>query len=93
MGDLVNLAEERHARMTNLKGAAMCLSCRHEWEACAPVGETVFECPKCSMMQGRMVYEVTRQGGSWVCNCGNDLFKIAPEGSYCPCCGAWTEGN
>lgn len=89
---VVNLEEEREARRPHLQGRARCLSCRHEWQQVAPIGETEFECPKCTLMMGRLVYECIREGLHFTCNCGNDLFFIAPEGPYCPKCGAWCTG-
>lgn len=71
-------------------GKAKCLSCRHEWIAVSPLGVVWFECPACGMEQGRSMGAVSREGAHWHCGCGNDLFYVTPDGSYCPVCGVKT---
>ena len=89
---VVNLSKERASRESHLSGEAVCLFCRHEWVAVAPVGALWLECPECELSLGRLRFAVGRDGLEWSCGCGNDLFHIKPEGIYCPQCGAWQEG-
>lgn len=82
--------KEEHSE--TLSGRARCIACNHEWVAVAPVGVFWLECPKCSTEHGRFSAQVQRDGMHWHCHCGNDLFYITPEGSYCPMCGKETVG-
>lgn len=36
----------------HLAGEALCLGCRHQWAAVAPVGVWQMECPSCASMKG-----------------------------------------
>lgn len=87
-GKVVSLESKR----PHLSGEARCLGCKHEWSAAVPMGSIWLECPKCSLKYGRLIHPVERGGKQWVCNCGNDLFHLKPEGMYCPCCGDWVTG-
>ena len=64
--------------------------CRHEWQAVAPVGTTWLECPACTLLTGRFVGPVHKEGLYWMCNCGNDLFYVTTTGGYCGVCGIET---
>lgn len=75
----------------HLTGRARCLGCKHEWEAVAPVGPVQLECPACGLVRGRFIYNVMHDGDHWHCKCGNDLFRIMPDGTYCHACGTWQE--
>lgn len=86
---VVNLEQAREERKPHMTGPARCLDCKHEWVAVAPVGTIWMECPKCSLIRGRFVNQVERDGDHWVCNCGNDLFYVTSDGAYCPNCGGW----
>lgn len=82
---VVILAEHRpHA-----SGLAFCMQCKHEWAAVAPMGAVALECPACETQKGRFRFPHRRSGSVWVCNCGNDLFHLTPDGTYCPNCGEW----
>lgn len=72
-------------------GEARCMSCAHQWIAVAPIGVTWMECPACSAEKGYFIYPCLRDGNHWTCNCGNDLFQITQEGTYCPNCGNWQQ--
>lgn len=86
---LVPRAKEPEA---TCEGKARCLDCKHEWIAEAPLGATWLECPSCTLHRGRYVYATERAGMEWNCHCGNDLFKVTPDGYYCPNCGDWQRG-
>lgn len=92
LAEVVSLAEWREEHTPHLSGKAVCLSCKHRWVAVAPAGSLWLECPKCRHDWGRYVEHVQREGPHWHCACGNDLFYVTPEGSYCPMCGVWTKG-
>lgn len=87
MAEIINLQKEREDRRPHLSGQACCMLCAHEWIAVAPVGETWVECPVCHAHKGYLTYPVQRLGLEWQCACGNDLFRITPDGPYCPNCG------
>lgn len=73
-------------------GQARCLDCKHEWAAVCPVGTTWLECPACTLFRGRMIGQHERDGPHWFCHCGNELFYVTPDGTYCPNCGEWQRG-
>lgn len=74
----------------HMTGAAHCFGCQHKWEAAAPVSTVALECPACQAMKGRFTNECMPPesgGGIWHCDCGNDLFRVTPDGTHCPNCG------
>jgi Zn finger protein HypA/HybF involved in hydrogenase expression len=86
MNNVINLDEAR----PHLSGKARCLDCKHEWEAVAPLGATWLQCPGCSLFRGRFIGEILRDKLlHYTCNCGNDLFYVTLDGTYCPNCGEW----
>jgi hypothetical protein len=43
--------------------------------------------------KGRFLGHVVPSGGYvWFCPCGNELFKLTPEGVFCPMCGKYQVG-
>lgn len=88
----IDLAAWKEENTPHLSGKALCLACRHEWAAVAPVGTVWLECPSCTLSRGRFVNAVEREGAHWHCACGNDLFYATPDGFYCPNCGVWQKG-
>lgn len=92
MGDVVQIRFADEKVDPCLEGIAVCLDCKKEWTAIAPIGTIWLECPKCGLKRGRYKFPTQRDGEEWKCNCGNDLFHIKPDGIYCPNCGAWQEG-
>ena len=85
MSSVVELDEYR----PHNSGKARCLTCSHEHVAVAPVGVTWMECPACHTFKATWVGACQRDGLEWQCKCGNDLFHVKPEGTYCPHCGEW----
>lgn len=69
------------------QGSAMCIGCGHKWEAAAPVGSTVFECPNCHTNKGTWVSHVEPPGERWECNCEGQLFFVTHTGFFCAKCG------
>ncbi len=93
MGALVSLAAARQERTPHLSGEAKCIGCQHQWVAVAPIGAVMLDCPVCSLPKGRMVNPCLHEGSTWVCACGNDLFRISPTaGVYCTNCADVQEG-
>lgn len=77
----------------HVSGTARCLSCKHEWIAVAPAITEWLECPECGMMRGRHVFPYSRTDDEhWTCSCGNDLFHITHNCTYCPNCGDIQDG-
>lgn len=76
----------------HVEGPAICLDCKHEWEAVIPQDSIEsaldwLECPNCHLHKGRFKYKFTAGPDIWICACGNDLFQITSECVYCPNCG------
>ena len=92
MGNLINLATKKLEDSPHISGRARCLDCKHEWFAVAPISTTWMECPKCSLIRGRFIYQHERDRLHWECKCGCDLFCVTSEGYYCPNCGEWQQG-
>jgi len=91
MGELISLEEKKIEDQPHASGIAICLDCKYEWVAIAPLITTWLECPSCSLIRGRLKVYFERDGLQWECGCGNDLFFIKPEGCYCPNCGKWAQ--
>jgi Zn finger protein HypA/HybF involved in hydrogenase expression len=91
MSKVISLAERREENTPHLSGEAFCLNCKAKWVQVSPVGVVWSECPECHSMKGLMKWPVERDGLQWVCNCGNNLFHITPDGYYCPNCGVWQD--
>ena len=87
MAEILSLAAAREERAPHLSGRAMCLGCRHAWQAVAPVGTVILDCPKCGLEKGRYVGLVETDTPRWTCDCGNDLFHITTNDIYCVGCG------
>jgi DNA-directed RNA polymerase subunit RPC12/RpoP len=83
MGDVIDMKGYRDGWMA---AHAICLNCKHEWGAAAPVGTHEFECPKCESRKGVPKEFVAYDEAHLICKCGNKLFHITPEFIYCACC-------
>lgn len=100
MTKIINLESERNRRAVraedqtpHLSGPAICLDCRREWIAVAPVGTTWLQCPSCGLEKGRLRGALYEQGTHWHCDCGNELFACSQRhGWYCVSCGAAQRG-
>ena len=74
------------------EGAAICMNCRHEWEAVSQIGSLPFDCPSCRAAKGVWKNFFMRKFGMeevhhWQCRCGCEFFHVSPHGIYCPNCG------
>jgi hypothetical protein len=86
MSQVIDLAAAREERTPHLSGAAVCLNCRHQWIAVAPVGVFQMECPSCHTEKGVW----NRPVGDdlvWMCNCGSYHFAITKTHALCLHCG------
>ncbi len=81
--------EEKEPEEVTITGKARCILCKYEWVAVAPAGTVWLDCPECHSMKGIHIFSCVRKEEHWTCNCGNDLFHITKEGTYCPNCGTW----
>lgn len=84
---VIDFSAKKAEREPHLSGAARCLVCEHAWIAVSPIGTTWLTCPECNATLGRYVNPVIEEGPHWHCVCGNELFFVTPQGSYCPVCG------
>lgn len=94
MNNVTDLAGRRLLRQAHTSGLVRCMECKHELVAVRPAPPEPWwmECPSCGLEKGRPVGPFEKEGRAhWVCNCGNDLFHLTPEGCYCPHCGVWFE--
>lgn len=78
--------------MPHMTGEAVCLQCKHEWQAVTPIGITEFECPNCSVMKGVFKYNCQPDGEKkiFMCNCGNTYFVVTENSHLCALCGVET---
>jgi predicted nucleic acid-binding Zn ribbon protein len=83
MGEVISIDSKK----PHLEGRAVCVKCKHEWEAVVPIGTLNLECPNCSLFYGRLMHAIIRKEDHWECICGNDLMHVTPNYYYCPCCG------
>lgn len=72
MGSVVEFKKPVARNEMWAQGSAVCIGCRHEWEAVAPVGTHQLECPKCHTMKGIFRHPFGSAPGDSVfqCNCG-----------------------
>jgi predicted RNA-binding Zn-ribbon protein involved in translation (DUF1610 family) len=87
--EIINLESWKEENAPHNQGKARCMACGHEEETVAPTGVVWMECSACHAMKKLFIHDCQRYGKEWTCNCGNDLFRITPEGVYCPNCGDW----
>lgn len=85
-----NVKEVKDRNSGILKGEAICLQCKHEWEAVVPIGSSDFLCPKCKTHKGVMKYFIDFRNDSYLkCGgCGNEMFYVLNTSQcQCPMCG------
>lgn len=84
MGDVIDIDSMK----PHLSGPAICTECHHEWQAVAVAERDaeLLECPSClryfGVFRGPKVPDTM-----WRCNCGSNLFYLAPGGHQCRSCG------
>ena len=92
MTKVFDFAKAKQEREPHLSGKALCLNCKNQWQAVAPVGTLDLECPNCSLPQGRFMGLVEDPDPHWTCNCGNQFFHITQKRIYCVSCGNTASG-
>lgn len=98
MADVIALFAEKPAANEDdgphIEGPAVCGACQNQWQAVAPVGTTILECPKCARLWGSFKHAIDPES-AWRCNCGEQLFWLTPTGAMCRRCGVcsnqWAE--
>jgi hypothetical protein len=71
-------------------GPAYCTACKHGWDAHAPVGTWMLECPSCGTHRGiwRSLCTPPDEGVWWKCGtCDGSFFYATPDGLFCVGCG------
>ena len=93
MGALLDFKRPEPAPDPMMRGTALCIACKHEWQATAPVGTSQLECPSCTAHRGVFKHPCEPSGGTrFVCDCSSDLFFILRDGMQCRECGVMAEG-
>ena len=87
MAELISIK----SRLPHLSGKTVCLVCGDKGIAIAPIGDVFMKCDKCGTQKKVFKFSCERDSEHWICNCGNNLFMITPDGIYCPNCGIWQE--
>lgn len=88
MGEIINLNSKRDD--PHMEGEAICISCKHTWEAVAPVGTHELECPSCGRYAGFFKTLIHVDGGvprfeCGTCHCG--IWTVLKTGIQCCGCG------
>ena len=83
IGEVVDIT----SRMPHTSGQVKCMNCQHEWVAVAPVGTTVFDCPKCSACKGVFMGFALPEEFFMCRRCTGYLFALTRTGEICVSCG------
>ena len=91
MAEVIYLDKKREKLSPHMTGKAKCIQCKHEWVGVAPQGTIWLECPSCTLQKGAFIYacEPDNMKSIFTCNCGNEIFLIADNGTICTLCGTW----
>lgn len=81
MGDVINI----ESKLPHLSGKAVCLNCKFEWVAVAPLGTIALECSECGLFKG-VFAAMPAPDMAWHCPCGTALFYVTPNGNMCAHC-------
>lgn len=86
---VINLFKPRAESIEpTLAGPTVCMGCRHEWVAVAPVGTVTFRCPACELDKGVAAgFVLKAEEESFHCGCGGFLFVIHRSQTMCAACG------
>lgn len=94
---VISFAKAREERTPRWEGQAVCLGCRHIWDAIAPIGTNdSLECPSCDLPKGviRNLFGAPAGALELHCDCGSHVltaYKRASDGLFvvrCIGCGA-----
>lgn len=86
MGEVIDI----RANQPHLSGRAVCLECKHDWVAVAPLGTHSLECPACGLAKGTW-FSTILPDEVWTCHCGNAAFVVTREYFMCTYCGQYQE--
>ena len=89
------LFHEQDEPDTVIKGTAICLTCKNEWEAIIPLGSIDIKCPKCKTNKGVLKDFIQfRENIHYRCHCGHCMFFLLESGrNQCIICGTLIEFN
>lgn len=82
MSNVINIEQN----LPHMTGEAVCIECKHEWVAVAPIGTHELECGECGTIKGVWKH-MAAPATCWECKCGNQHFWIDPDGAMCAKCG------
>jgi hypothetical protein len=88
MSNVIDFGQARQEREPHVTGLAVCLNCKAEWSAVAPVGTFTFTCPECNTDHGVLKGTVLYGEEVFTCRCGCDLLRASRNNLYCAHCGA-----
>lgn len=77
---------KREELSPSITGDAVCISCKHEFVAVAPVGTCELTCPECATTKALFKHPI-QPNERWVCECSSDLFFVLKSGCMCRVCG------
>jgi len=86
MDNVVSLDDKR----PHLGDDAICGSCKHEWNALAPVGTKELECPECSTMKGKFILFTGPRDEFFTCDCGSEMFFVLRNNIQCIECAEYS---
>jgi hypothetical protein len=90
MGELKHFPTKLE-RGSHLSGEAICIHCKHEFVAVAPVGTINMTCPSCGTEKALFKHPC-EPTVAWVCQCGCHIFMLSPQGVICYECGDYQVG-
>jgi hypothetical protein len=88
-------ADEEEAPDGWMDGPVLCTACGHGWEARAPTGTYMLECPSCGTHRGiwRAVCAAPDGKPWWRClRCDSPFFYVTPAELRCAGCNAPQQG-
>ena len=85
-----NVVEFKKLGSQHISGEAICIGCKHEFVASAPVGTHELDCPQCLGNKAVFKYSITRPDEElFKCSCSSFVFNVTRNGIYCINCGNW----
>lgn len=83
MGTIHDLSE----KLPHMTGEALCLHCKRKWQAVAPIGTVILDCPECGLGKGVFANIAFPDREHWQCHCGCGAFCVTQKGIHCLMCG------
>lgn len=94
MGEVVSLQEWKEENRPHWTGPCVCIECRKEFVAVAPMGVLWVECPDCGLTKGHPKHPFSCREGEalFVCGCGSEaltaFFRSGQLHIMCMACGS-----